>query len=1178
MVNKRLMTALDEQKRKSEPHNPVIAGTLGITVRGQTVVEVPDRHSFVYVQVRFSSAEVIEAFNGTVAPVFGLPVFIQWQGNRYVVVERDSMRYSNWFDSSAFIPRHASTHEARGSAGDVVFVAQEQFLPLMPMPSGTFGSRAIAINDYNLMSTTGMFSYSPLQVTQDLTVWNPNSSTGAIMVLVSLDAQTGLLHYDVGSGTIFSNYITGTAAVLPYIPIVSDIARYIPIAGVRLITGTYQITWDNIYDVRPLFGATRTIGGGGGGGGGTGSFLKLDGTNSPVTGPVRFQNDGGIFGPGFDRSPVYVFSSGSSNHVGETIEQWSDNVALYVTFERGGGITIDNGFVRNPDATLLLTTSQMQFSSSSGIVYSQPDVSFSRFGGGSKSRYTPSAPVLLVKNSIGTDNATFAIQNGSAENKTILNPMHTGTHMSESYPFPVYAPYHFDTQNILISGAAVFEVSHNTEVKFWIGQNGEVSAQNWMNIPTGSTYNIGNIPHTHPEITGTVGPAGPSGSPGSQGPQGIPGPSGSPGAQGPAGAGAGLILLDEGVLQGTGTYINFRGGNIVSTLSGTMIDVFITGAEIDNPARYLAAYNTYIGAGTIAYTVGLASSPNERNWNIRTDAVIAHGGGGAWDSFTHQFPWMLNVNGVLWLFFAGKDGATWANFKIGVARSFDGGATWTKYASNPVVNNNVAWENTNIFSPIVIYDKEETNSNKRWKMWYAGSSFGQGIGYAYSADGLSWTKAAGNPVMTPAGGWENTYISPHAVLRRGSEFILFYGGQSGSTWQSGYATFIDPEGTYTRSANNPILVGDGITTTLTSNLTAGSTTAAVADATIFPLGCPVWIGGATRFLTHVTKQNSSTSLELADAAPVTINSGQNVRSVAYNSTDIRSVFYDDGYKIAFVAFQPDGGSETGIHELTMWAYATDDLKTAYIDYEAGVQIPITISESQNTNVSKENWSIVDTYDLDANRHKPVATALLPFNGIAAQDEGTPIGTGTTINFVGPNVDASMIGSVIRVFVTGSTGGAAVTQPYISAYDDDVLIGSGTSFSFNNNLKVAISGSRIEVESPVSTYTRAEIPVALDGATGTIWRTPDQVYASGSLAYFYNGSIQIKGVNYEEFLYTSGTFHLLFIPASNATHMVIYGVPCISQTFVSGTPANALLDSDNVEILDSDSVQLLDSDG
>jgi predicted GH43/DUF377 family glycosyl hydrolase len=411
-----------------------------------------------------------------------------------------------------------------------------------------------------------------------------------------------------------------------------------------------------------------------------------------------------------------------------------------------------------------------------------------------------------------------------------------------------------------------------------------------------------------------------------------------------------------------------------STPSTTTI---ITGDGFDF-RRYLAVYNYILwddelGDSPTGYHLGLATSHNSRDWVIRDEPVIPLGSSGAWDDYNHQFPCLLQVDGVLYLYFTGKTDFTWANFKIGVARSFDGGLTWEKYASNPIINNNIAWENTNVFSPVVLYDREESNSSKRWKMWYGGSSFGEGIGYAYSADGLSWTKFASNPVVSlgTSGQWDDTYIYPAAVIRRGNEFILFYGGHDGSVWSTGYVTFTDPEGTYTRSANNPLITGDGVTSTLTADLAAGSTTAAVSDATVFPIGCPVWIGVAPqRFLTRVTKRNSSTSLELENAAPNTVSSGEIVRSVAYASVNITDVQYDDGYKFNITPHKPDGLTEVGVHELSMLGYANDDLTEAYIDYGAGIIIPVSVAESQNENITRENLTILDTWEQEANRHKP----------------------------------------------------------------------------------------------------------------------------------------------------------------------------------------------------------------
>ncbi len=480
-MNNRFLQALAEQRRKSEIVNPLIAGSLGITLNGVQTVECPDRASFVYVQVRSSEAEVIQAFNDQVAPVFGLPVYIQWQGNRYVVTGRDTMRYSNWQDNSAFLPRHASTHEFRGSAGDVVFVAPEQFLPLMPQPSGSIGARSLLINDYNAMLTTGSFVYVPQQSTQDLVAWHP-STTGAVMVLVMMDALNGNLNYVVGSGSIFSNALTGTADVLPHIPVVPDISRYLPIAAVRLVASTTFIGWDNIYDVRPFMGTYRgTVGGGGGGGftpQGTGTFLAIDASNGPLRGPLVIQQGfPNQINQYFDYSSLVAYSSGMSGPffgAAAEVVNWSTGsrgYGLYIDDEQGGANSLyvfDNGTF---DKGTFLIDQYVDFRNPAGR-YFFPMVDFERHGGNSNIQMVGS--LLKINDQDGAHVGSafqfeIDVQNGWY---TYFAPGFTGQNFF-GYPFPSYANYYFDTYNILLSGSALSVWNHNTQAMEWLMGNGD---------------------------------------------------------------------------------------------------------------------------------------------------------------------------------------------------------------------------------------------------------------------------------------------------------------------------------------------------------------------------------------------------------------------------------------------------------------------------------------------------------------------------------------------------------------------------------------------------------------------------------------------------------------------------------------------------------------------------------
>lgn len=557
-MNNRFLNALNEQKQHVEAHNPLIAGTLGITMSGQYLVEVPDRPSYVYVQVRSSQAEVIQAFNSRVSPVYGLPVFIQWEGNRYIVVDRDSMRYTNWVDNSAYVPRHASQHERIGSAGDVVFVSQDQFLPLMPMPSGSLGNTHVLINDYNLMTSTGTFQYSPLQATIDLTVWNPSSTTGAVMVLVSMDGTNGSLVYTVGSGSVFGNWLTGASDVMPHVPAVSDISRYLPLAAVRLISGTSTLTWDNIYDVRPIFGATRSVGGGGGGGGGVGGMasgtapiwlnngvfvatgtqinmlgagftighsgteieltiaggggggtsgsLLLNTSNGPLTGPlVVYQQNPNTNNQYFDYSTIVGFMSGTNNvHFGAAVEAvvWSTGSNSYGVFIDDEGAGNASLFIQNMglmDKPTVDIKAFMDGNRQANAPQFNPSFRIQRFGNGT----TPWRQSLFQINTNDTTRDFGAQLDVQVNNLsyTYLWPNFTGTPFS--YPFDSAAAYFFDTAKTLPTGTLMWLINHRNQAEgfltpdgvLFVDQYGLMEHTGTLNYPKGSSMGMATLNH-----------------------------------------------------------------------------------------------------------------------------------------------------------------------------------------------------------------------------------------------------------------------------------------------------------------------------------------------------------------------------------------------------------------------------------------------------------------------------------------------------------------------------------------------------------------------------------------------------------------------------------------------------------------------------------------------------------
>lgn len=136
-------------------------------------------------------------------------------------------------------------------------------------------------------------------------------------------------------------------------------------------------------------------------------------------------------------------------------------------------------------------------------------------------------------------------------------------------------------------------------------------------------------------------------------------------------------------------------------------------------------------------------------------------------------------------------------------------SVWTKYAYNPVLTNGPpgAW-NRHVFSPCVLFNDD----NGRFEMWFSavvGSPwYPNSIGYATSADGVSWTMHP-DPVLTggEAGSWDSgAGVSFQRVIREDGTYKMWY---CGARWQGdpakiGYATSVDGIN-WVKYAGNPVM-------------------------------------------------------------------------------------------------------------------------------------------------------------------------------------------------------------------------------------------------------------------------------------------------------------------------------------------------------------------------------------
>lgn len=249
-MNKRVYTAFNRLEIKKANKETLIPGLLGFMIGGVKTVEVVDRPGYVYVRIRNNTNELVMAFNDQVSPVYDLPVLLfrdEVDKTRYKISGRDVGKYENWGSVSSYLPRHGNQHSFSadsGGGGDIVWVYDRQFAPLLVTPSGTIGGAGVLIN-IDVLFRNGTWLIAGGTGTASLVGSKP-LNTQARMMLVGMN--------DIGnpwiiSGSLFAGTITGTGAILPYLP---TSFSGTPLAGIRLVSGTSVILWDNIYDLRQL--------------------------------------------------------------------------------------------------------------------------------------------------------------------------------------------------------------------------------------------------------------------------------------------------------------------------------------------------------------------------------------------------------------------------------------------------------------------------------------------------------------------------------------------------------------------------------------------------------------------------------------------------------------------------------------------------------------------------------------------------------------------------------------------------------------------------------------------------------------------------------------------------------------------------------------------------------------
>lgn len=376
----KLHKELKHQKKKTQQVKLEIYGSLGIPLGGRKLTDVPDRPSFVYVRLRDNENEVVQAFNNKVTSSYNLPVILHREGSRYTVDGVNTQRYqSNWNNSAAYLPRHGVNHSFyEGGGGDITWVYSRQIMPYLVYPDSTITGSFLKIAPHILLGSNNQWKVSGGTGTPSILQYLPTGGNDAIMGLLYLDSPTGNPKLIINSGTPFSNLLTGTSDVYQYIP-VPNTNTQIPLAAIRLSSGSSNINWDNLYDVRQWIQTFPSGTSSGGGGTSSGTFVNIwdEGILKGVVNTLNVVSEVADISVSGSVARLFITGSSSGGSVNPPI------TGSFVVQDNGltlGSATILN-FTNGVSASISGSVAQISVTGSATYVRTAPPISLSNITG-----------------------------------------------------------------------------------------------------------------------------------------------------------------------------------------------------------------------------------------------------------------------------------------------------------------------------------------------------------------------------------------------------------------------------------------------------------------------------------------------------------------------------------------------------------------------------------------------------------------------------------------------------------------------------------------------------------------------------------------------------------------------------------------------------------------------------
>ncbi|MCK5548791.1 MAG: collagen-like protein, partial [Thermoplasmata archaeon] len=233
----------------------LVPALMGAYVNGQKTLGVANRPDFVWVRLRGATSEVAQAFNDIVGEHWDLPILIkrdEFAHDRWRVHGRDIRAYEDWGGVS-YLPPHAMSHSFgdpdQTGGVDPVWIFKRQFMPLLPRPEAS-GTMSLYLEP-DFYYFEGQYHWWPGSGTTSLLGFVPTGASNAKFVTIYLDGELGIPQFIDGEEFNFGSYGPwGLSTDFGNLIALPNPSQGIPIAAVRLYTGSTSIGWGDIYDLR----------------------------------------------------------------------------------------------------------------------------------------------------------------------------------------------------------------------------------------------------------------------------------------------------------------------------------------------------------------------------------------------------------------------------------------------------------------------------------------------------------------------------------------------------------------------------------------------------------------------------------------------------------------------------------------------------------------------------------------------------------------------------------------------------------------------------------------------------------------------------------------------------------------------------------------------------------------